>query len=83
MRYSNEHKLNATIYKNSPKSELQIGDSLVSIKMQAIADNILSEAHSPRLEYDNDENNNNKNNEKKNQNNKYIEIPPHTKKMWQ
>ena len=57
MRYFHEHKLNATLYKNSFKAELQIGDTVLNNKMQGIAENISKVASDAQLANDNNQNN--------------------------
>ena len=57
MRYFHEHKLNATLYKNSFKAELGIGDTVLNNKMQGIAENISKVASDAQLANDNNQNN--------------------------
>ena len=57
MRYFHEHKLNATLYKNSFKAELRIGDTVLNNKMQGIAENISKVSSDAQLANDNNQNN--------------------------
>ena len=57
MRYFHEHKLNATLYRNSFKAELRIGDTVLNNKMQGIAENISKLASDAQLANDNNQNN--------------------------